>query len=405
MILGCENLKLFESIKPTSIRGDADPVARLTPLGWMIGGRTVPEPSADIEGESRVIQGDIGIANGEDDEKVRESNDKVTSKEYTQPKSPSFICRKTVHHDPEECRREQDELKRNLKRVWELENDEEVGRLTNSHYPAVKTVRQQRAEAMIMDHLKQLEKGHYQTKLLWSTDRRPCNNYVEAKSAYLDWERRLAKDEKTSTSFHVSMANWISSNYVENTENDPNGSQNFLTTFMVFKEGVPSDKGRMVVNGARKFKGECLNDFLEPGSNAMNDLSELLLKIRRFKYVVCCDLQNMFLNIGVAPEDRCYMRLFYRERPSEELKVYQFTVHAFGLASSPSVAMNVVKAHVKKHGERWPIAEKAIRENSLVDDIWLMSGEKAEIEKGMLEIVEVMEEMGITVHKWGVKLS
>ena len=43
--------------------------------------------------------------------------------------------------------------------------------------------------------------------------------------------------------------------------------------------------------------------------------------------------------------------------------------------------------------------------NSLVDDIWLMSDEKAEVEKGMKEIVELMDHMGIRVHKWGANCS
>ena len=400
MILGCENLKLFESIKPPTMRGSTEPVARLTPLGWMIGGRTFPEPSAEVEGESRIVNGDIGIMSGLSDDQVSE-NPKIVTCRAQNPKTLLTLCRMAANHDPEECQREYQQLKNNLSRVWELESEEEVGKLLNSYYPAVKTVRQKRAEAIILDHLKQLADGQYQTKLVWSTDRRPRNNYVEAKKAFLNYERKLAGDEKTRKSFHVAMSNWILSNYVENTDNDPSCSQNFLSTFMVFKEGVPDDKGRLVVNGARRFHGESLNDFLEPGANVMNDLSELLLRIRSHKYVVCCDLANMFLNIKVAPEDRQYLRLFYRSDPTEELKVYQFTVHAFGLSSSPCVAMSIVRAHAKKHGDKWPIAEKAIRLHSLVDDIWLMSDDKREVERGMQEVIEVMKEMGISVHKWG----
>ena len=254
------------------------------------------------------------------------------------------------------------ELRRNLHRVWELETEDEVRKLTNSYYPPVRSARQKRAEATLMDNLRQLESGRYQTRLLWTTDRRPHNNYDEAKKAYLQWERRLAADSKLCNAFHVAMANWIQSGYLENTENVRVSPQNFVTTFMVLKEQGENLKARLVVNGAKKFKGECLNDFLEPGGNMMLDLSELLLKIRRYKYVVCCDLAQMFCNIKVSPEDRQYLRVFYREKDSEELKVYQFTVHAFGLTSSPCVAMTAVQTHAKKFGDKWPRAEKAIRE-------------------------------------------
>ena len=399
MILGCENLRMFEAIKPSTCRGPTDPVARLTSLGWMIGGRTFPEPSTDVTGESRVVRGDVGIAAGRDDQEV--SAFKNLNRKGETPRTLYSLCRLAVPHEPIECAREYECLKQNLKRVWEIEDDDEVRKLINSHYPAVRTERQLKAEADVGANLKQLESGNYQTKLLWSTNRRPRNNYVEARKAFIYWERRLARDEMTRQAYHIAMTNWINNMFVENTENTPDRDQNFLTSFMVMKEGGGPEKARLVVNGARKFRGECLNDFLEPGSNLMNDLCELVLRIRKYKYVVCCDLANMFLNIKVDPEDRPYLRMFYRSDPSKEMEVYQFTVHAFGLTSSPFIAMSAVRAHAKKHGERWPLAERAIRFNSLVDDIWLMSNHVAEVEQGMREIVELMKEMNIKVHKWG----
>ena len=157
----------------------------------------------------------------------------------------------------------------------------------------------------------------------------------------------------------------------------------------------------MVVNAAHQFRGESLNDFLEPGANVINDIGGLLLRIRRSPLVVCCDLKDMFLNIKVAPQDRCFLRMFYRETPSEPLRVYQFKVHAFGLASSPCVAISCVKLHAKKHADRWPLAEEAVRCNSLVNDIWLMGSSLGEMCKGMEELQEMMETMNIKVHKWG----
>ena len=47
------------------------------------------------------------------------------------------------------------------------------------------------------------------------------------------------------------------------------------------------------------------------------------------------------------------------------------------------------------------MAEKAVRTNSLVDDIWLMSDTKSELKVGIQEVQELMRHMGIGVHKWG----
>ena len=399
LILGCENLRLFEGVKPSSIKGPTDPVARLTCLGWMIGGRTHPEASTDVEGDSRCVDGDIGIASGKDLRKVRDIKMREESCAINQVNSVAGNL-EVVGRTPA-TGEEFDELRRNLHRVWELETEEETRKLTNSYYPPIRSARDKRAEAMLTDNLHRLDNGQYQTRLLWSTDRRPHNNYDEAKRAFIHWERRLASDTRLRKAFHAAMDNWIQCQYLENIDNIADSSQNFLTTFMVLKGSGENTKARLVVNGARKFKGECLNDFLETGGNVMIDLTELLLKLRQAKYVVSCDLKDMFLNIKVSPEDRQYLRVFYRKSPEDELQVYQFTVHAFGLSSSPCVAMTAVQAHAKRYGDRWPLAELAIRKHSLVDDIWLLSDNRSELVQGMSEVQELMGQIGISVHKWG----
>ena len=78
--------------------------------------------------------------------------------------------------------------------------------------------------------------------------------------------------------------------------------------------------------------------------------------------------------------------MFYRESPAAKLKVYQFSVHAFGLVSSPCVAISSLKLHAKHYADRWPIAEAAVMNNTLVDGIWFMSDSKVELSVGIKEV-------------------
>ena len=184
MILGCENLKLFEAIKPSSLRGPTDPVAWLTPLGWMAGGKTYPEPAPDAEGDPGVITGESGVAQGQLADSQVSSNESLNKeKEITnQDLLPNHQCQMVGCDD--KCQRDYEQLRNNMRRVWELESEEELRRLMNSHCPAVKTERQKRAEAILRENLKQLPNGQYQTRLLWKTDQRPHNNYEAAKKAF-----------------------------------------------------------------------------------------------------------------------------------------------------------------------------------------------------------------------------
>ena len=238
---------------------------------------------------------------------------------------------------------------------------------------------------------------------MWQGTTRPNTNWAGARMAFLNWEHRLEKDPKLKEAFHWAIKTWCERDFIQKTTHKINemDEQYFLTCFMVLKEGQPIEKGRLVVNGARNFGGKCLNDYLEVGPNLMNDLSDILLLLRRQKWVVCCDMQNMFLNIKVTPKDRRFLRLFYRPHTGVELEVYEFTVHVFGLASSPCVAMRVVREHASRQKERWPLAEEALRSFSLVDDVWFASSDPERLKKCIKEIVDLTGSMGIQVHKWG----
>ena len=175
--------------------------------------------------------------------------------------------------------------------------------------------KQKKAEEYLKEGMRQLPNGQYQTRLLWRNEGRPHNNYQAARRAYLQYESKLRLDPEVNNVYHLAMGRLLTCKYLEPAENTPEAPQNFLTGFMVFREGQPLEKGRFVVNGSRKFRGESLNDFLEPGPNVIHDISEVILRLRRSKYVVCCDLADMFLNIVVDERDRPFLRMFYREEP------------------------------------------------------------------------------------------
>ena len=59
MILGCANLELFEGLKPSRVRGEGNPIARFTRLGWMVGGRTFPDVSEEVEGVAHGAVGNV----------------------------------------------------------------------------------------------------------------------------------------------------------------------------------------------------------------------------------------------------------------------------------------------------------------------------------------------------------
>ena len=117
MILGCENLALFEAVKPSAMRGPSDPVARLTPLGWMIGGKTYPEPSPDAEGDSRMVSGDCGVALGKDkQEKEVRSLNTIKNKDLSTNQQPFTDGKCLPAGCREDCQRDWETLREKHKK-------------------------------------------------------------------------------------------------------------------------------------------------------------------------------------------------------------------------------------------------------------------------------------------------
>jgi hypothetical protein len=80
------------------------------------------------------------------------------------------------------------------------------------------------------------------------------------------------------------------------------------------------------------------------------------------------DVSKMFLQISLAEKDRKYHRFLWTPDKSKEPEEYEFKVHCFGNAGSPSVAISVVRDYAKKNQKRFPRAADAILNATHVDD-------------------------------------
>ena len=64
-------------------------------------------------------------------------------------------------------------------------------------------------------------------------------------------------------------------------------------------------------DGAAKFYGRCLNDEFLQGPDRNNALRAVLVRFRRWAIGFSADIENMFHQFFVPPEDSTYMRFFW----------------------------------------------------------------------------------------------
>ena len=203
------------------------------------------------------------------------------------------------------------------------------------------------------------------------------------------------------------MSKWDHEGYMEEVETvdvasvEPeDDDEYFVTVFMVERETTHGKSYRPVVNGARKFKGKCINDYLWPGPNEMLKIFDVLIRARRYDYILNTDIKSMFLRLNLREEDRKYVRFFYRPTPQDELKVWQFTSHVFGLTSSPCVAILTLKHHAAKRKDEFPLAHQLTTLDTMVDDVLSSLQNERTLLKAYEELTDLYEDMGLVSHKW-----
>jgi hypothetical protein len=71
---------------------------------------------------------------------------------------------------------------------------------------------------------------------------------------------------------------------------------------------------------AKTDSGLSLNDVQYVGPTLQNDIFNILVRFRKYTYVMTADISKMYRQILIDESQRCYQRIFWRQDPNEELQ-------------------------------------------------------------------------------------
>ena len=157
----------------------------------------------------------------------------------------------------------------------------------------------------------------------------------------------------------------------------------------------------VVFDGSMKTtSGVSLNDQLLVGPTVHPPLNDVLIRFRRYPYVLTTDVSKMYRAISLAPEDRDYHRFLWRDKLTDSVRDYRMTRVTFGIASAAFLATNSVLRVAEENESELPLTAKAVKESFYVDD-GLPSVET--IEDAILlhyQPQELFNRGGFKLHKW-----
>ena len=127
-------------------------------------------------------------------------------------------------------------------------------------------------------------------------------------------------------------------------------------------------KLRRVCNAASKFRGISLNDNLSTGPDLLQNLIGIIFRFREKKIAITADIEAMFLQVKVPPEECKVLRFLWRDNPKEPVKVYEYGRHIFGAKSSPTCANYALQQVARDKAQESPQITKLIMRNFYMDD-------------------------------------
>jgi Reverse transcriptase (RNA-dependent DNA polymerase). len=175
----------------------------------------------------------------------------------------------------------------------------------------------------------------------------------------------------------------------------------YLPHHGVLRKESLTTKLRVVFDGSAKSNsGFSINDLQYAGPSIQNDIFSILLRFRQHTLVMSADIEKMYRQILIHPDDRHLQRIVWRNNSNESVSVYELNTVTYGTKSAPYLAIRCLKQVAYEFQDQFPIASEIILRDFYVDD--LITGFDSEEEAITIckEIIFILNSVRFPLRKW-----
>ncbi|XP_018405184.1 PREDICTED: uncharacterized protein LOC108781644 [Cyphomyrmex costatus] len=188
------------------------------------------------------------------------------------------------------------------------------GATTGGRHPL--TPSEQRCEDIFVRSHQRTADGRYAVRLpfaSWPTTF--LETHKSAEHLLTVMERRCDRDPRFGELYHTFLREYEELDHMELLQDSQyfNAQRCYLPHHGVLRESNTSTKLRVVFNGSQRTRsGESLNSQLLTGVNLLPSLADMLMRWRWHRYALVTDIEKMYRQIRVLPEDQDYQRILWR---------------------------------------------------------------------------------------------
>lgn len=251
-----------------------------------------------------------------------------------------------------------------------------------------------------------LEDDHYSVPIPFRENRHLPNNRDFAEKRLTSLVKRLDKNSLLKQEYIAGMGKLLEKGYAEEVDTDSQQANKGEEWYLPHHPVVSPNKNtkvRIVFDCAAKYQGVSLNDKVLQGPDLTNGLIGILLRFRQYPVAISGDVEAMFLQVKVPPQDRDVLRfLWYPEGDtSANVQTFRMSSHLFGGTWSPSICTYALQQTARDNSQDFK-AEivEAVLHDFYVDDLLKSVETECEAIQMITEIPKLLMKGGFRLCKW-----
>ncbi|XP_039304386.1 uncharacterized protein LOC113004841 [Solenopsis invicta] len=288
-----------------------------------------------------------------------------------------------------------DQLYQQVEKFWKVDSLPEV-----RHY----TAEEEACERYFIDTTRREQDGRFVVRLPTRPTVQLGNSRDQAQRRLQAVERSFQRNPDLQKAYYEFMDDYEQQGHmskISEQEFQEYKEVYFLPHQAVLRPDKSTTKIRVVFDASSKTALDTsLNDKLLTGPNLQNSLFKVLIKFRMLPFVINADVAQMFRQILVDKRDRALQLILWRRNSNEEPHIYQLNTVTYRTANAPYHAMRCIRELTIQHQEEYPMASKAIIEDSYMDDILSGGNTRQEVIELQRQLFELLQKGQFFLRKW-----
>ncbi|UYV67559.1 hypothetical protein LAZ67_5001210 [Cordylochernes scorpioides] len=278
-----------------------------------------------------------------------------------------------------------------IKRFWELES------IPSEEIP---TKEEKDCESHYLKNVVRDESGRYIVRLPFKES---AEKLGQSKSIairrFLNLKKRLEQNENIYVQYKQFMNEYIRLGHMMASCSLQTEPKYYIPHHCILK--AQPNKLRVVFDASSKTTTQIsLNDLLHVGSKLQNNIFNILLKFRTNSVALVADIEKMYRQIRLHPDDIKYQTILWIDCKDLELQEYNLLTVTYGLACAPYLAIRTLHQIAHEVQVSNPRISKIIREDFYVDDLLTGCPTMKDAKGLMQQLIAVLGSGGFVLRKW-----